>query len=176
MQEAAGAIEKEPMVVTFTLTSVDPFNFKADTPYTDIVEAANAGRIVYAFVPNPGPVFGQLTNADAPGLLFNAFGDIGQMMNITMYSDSTITGRLIDVLHRLSDNSGGGDFDANNHKISRVKEPTNLDDVATKGYADNILTAGNSNSVIIKSSTPDSTKKFRITVDDAGTITATEVV
>ena len=31
-------------------------------------------------------------------------------------------------------------------------------------------------SVIIKSSTPDSTKKFKITVDDSGTITATEVV
>lgn len=38
------------------------------------------------------------------------------------------------------------------------------------------LTAGNNDSVVIKSSTPNSTKKFRITVDDAGAITATEVV
>lgn len=30
-------------------------------------------------------------------------------------------------------------------------------------------------SVIIKSSTPDSTKKFKISVNDAGVITATEV-
>lgn len=40
----------------------------------------------------------------------------------------------------------------------------------------NPLTAGNSDSVVIKSSTPNSTKKFRITVDDAGAISATEVV
>ena len=35
--------------------------------------------------------------------------------------------------------------------------------------------SGNGNSVIVKSSTPDSTKKFKITVDDSGTISATEV-
>lgn len=176
MQEAAGAIEKEPMLVTFTVTSFNPFEFKADTPYYDIEEAANAGRIVYAFVPNPGPVFGQLSNADAPNLSFNAFGDIGQMMNITMNSDSDITGRFIDVLHRLSNNSGGGDFDAGNHRIMNVKEPTDMFDAATKYYVDHILAAGNSDSVVIKSVTPNSTKKFRITVDDAGAITATEVV
>lgn len=35
--------------------------------------------------------------------------------------------------------------------------------------------SGNSDSVVIKSSTPNSSKKFRITVDDAGTISATEI-
>lgn len=39
----------------------------------------------------------------------------------------------------------------------------------------NPLTVGNSDFVVIKSSTPNSTKKFRITVDDAGVISATEV-
>lgn len=36
--------------------------------------------------------------------------------------------------------------------------------------------SGNNDSIVIRSSTPNSTKKFRITVDDAGAITATEVV
>lgn len=64
-----------------------------------------------------------------------------------------------------------------------VKQPTtdekrkflSTDDFGNQVWADP-LTAGNNDSVIIKSSTPNSTKKFRITVDDAGAITATEVV
>ena len=176
MQGAAGASEKEPLIVTFTLASLSPIKLKADTPYADIVEAANAGRIVYAFVPNPGPVFGQLSNAENGILNFNAFSDLGEMMNINMSSDSDITGKFIDILYRPGDLSGGGNFNAKNHKIMDVKEPTDNSDAATKIYVDNIMTAGNNDSVIIKSSTPNSSKKFRITVDDAGAITATEVV
>lgn len=78
-------------------------------------------------------------------------------------------------------------WDASNIRIWNVGSPIASSDAATKGYADNILTsakgysdniltAGNSDSVVIKSSTPNSTKKFRITVDDAGAISATEVV
>lgn len=37
------------------------------------------------------------------------------------------------------------------------------------------LVAENFNGIIINSSTPGSTKKFKITVDDSGTLTATEV-
>ena len=64
-----------------------------------------------------------------------------------------------------------------------VKQPATDEEgkfLSTDQYGHQIwedpLTAGNNNSVIIKSSTPNSTKKFRITVDDAGAITATEVV
>ena len=130
---------KDLMIVTFTLTNFNPFEFKADIPYEDIKEAANAGRIVYAFVPSPGPVFGQLTNASSSILRFNAFGNVGQMMNITMNSDSDITGVFIDSLYRLSDNSGGGDFDANDHRIMGVNEPTEPSDAATKNYVDKSL-------------------------------------
>lgn len=132
---------KEPMVVTFTLTNFNPFEFKADTLYDDIMEAANAGRIVYAFVPSPGPAFGQLTLIEAPRILFTALGEAGQMMTITMYSDSAITVDFIDSLYRLSDNSGGGDFDADDHRIMNVSEPTDPSDVATKNYVDKSLGA-----------------------------------
>ena len=40
----------------------------------------------------------------------------------------------------------------------------------------NIFEIGDDGGIIIPSSTPDSTKKFKLTVDDTGTITATEVV
>lgn len=39
------------MIVTFTVTDPSTIALKADTPYADIREAANKGRIVYAFVP-----------------------------------------------------------------------------------------------------------------------------
>lgn len=177
MQSAAGASEKEPLIVTFTVTDLNTFALNADTPYADIVKAANAGRIVYAFIPEPlGPLFGQLSVVSDPELLFNAFNENGQIMTINMRSDSDIYGMQIKVLYRLSDAVGGGSFDAGNHRIAYVSDPIVTFDAANKRYADNIMTAGNSDSVVIKSSTPDSTKKFRITVDDAGAITATEVV
>lgn len=177
-------LDEKPMVVTFTITDAGTFALKADTPYADIVEAVNKGRIVYALVPNPGPVFGQLTNASSSTLYFAASNSLGQMMSIRMLSDSDISGNFITTLYR--DIYDEGDFDAAGSGIANVKEPVNPSDAATKqytddiltaakSYADNILTAGNSDSVVIKSSTPDSTKKFRITVDDAGTISATEV-
>lgn len=164
----------KPMVVTFTLTNIDPFEFRADIPYEDIKEAANAGRIVYAFVPSPGPVFGQLTNASSSILQFNAFGDVGQMMNITMNSDSDITGGFIDSLYRLSDNSGGGDFDAHYHRIKYVDRPINDSDAATKGYVDKSL--GSSDiSLGLTAATVGQTIKVKA-VDTDGKPTAWEVV
>lgn len=177
MQDAAGASEKEPMVVTFTVTDLSTFALKADTPYDDIKKAANAGRIVYAFVPAPaGPVFGQLSDATSSILYFGALDSAGGAITIEMESDSVINVTVIALLYRPGDKVGGGDFDAGNHRIMNVKEPTDMFDAATKYYVDHILAAGNSDSVVIKSVTPNSTKKFRITVDDAGAITATEVV
>lgn len=172
-------VQQRPMVVTFTTTdpTTNPIQVKADTPYVDIVEAANAGRIIYAFVPGPsgGPLFGQLTDARS-ALVFTAYSNAGVQMVITMHSDSSIFIDEVIQLYRQDESFGGGDFNAGNYKITNVKEPTALNDVATKGYVDNILTAGNSDSVVIQSSTPHSIKKFRITVDDAGAISATEVV
>ena len=177
MQKAAGASEKEPLIVTFTVVDLDTFALEADTPYADIVVAANAGRIVYSFVPAPiGPLFGQLSIANSTGMFFCAFSGAGSIMLITMKSDSTIFGYAISILHRPDNPNGNANFDAENHRIAYVNDPHDDLDAANKRYVDNILTAGNSNSVIIKSFTPNSTKKFRITVDDAGAITATEVV
>lgn len=178
MQDAAGASKKEPLVVTFTVTDFSTFSLKADTPYDDIKKAAKAGRIVYAFVTEPvGPLFGQFSIVSDNGfLLFNSFSIDGQIMTITMESDSDIYGTLIQVLYRMSDAVGGGNFDAKYRKILKLDDPTDEYDAVTKSYADNIMTAGENDSVVIKSSTPNSTKKFRITVDDAGAITATEVV
>ena len=59
------------------------------------------------------------------------------------------------------------------HKILRyVNTPEEEYDAATKGYVDGKIS---DTEIFLKSSTPDSTKKFKITVDDNGTISAAEV-
>lgn len=132
---------KEPMVVTFTVTDMSTFALKADISYDAIKEAANAGGIVYAFVPMPtSALFGQLTNVYNGGLAFNAFsGNGSEVMNIQMRSDSDIYGTAITTLYRPDDIVGGGDFNAYNHRIKNVSEPTDDSDAATKGYVDKSL-------------------------------------
>lgn len=131
---------KEPMVVTFTVTDMSTFALKADTTYDDIVEAANAGRIVYAFIPKPlGPMFGQLSMIENSRILFNAINYTGQIINIAMRSDSDISGTAYELIYRPGDAVGGGDFNAYNHRIENVSEPTDDSDAATKGYVDKSL-------------------------------------
>ena len=53
-----------------------------------------------------------------------------------------------------------------------IETPEEEYDAATKGYVDGKIS---NTEIFLQSSTPDSTKKFKITVDDNGTISATEV-
>ena len=52
--------------------------------------------------------------------------------------------------------------------VRYVNTPEEEYDAATKGYVDGKIS---DTEIFLKSSTPDSTKKFRITVDDSGTLT-----
>lgn len=164
---------EKPMVVTFTVTDLSTFSLKADTPYADIKKAADEGRIVYASVPKAS-LFGTLSSVTSNRIYFSGIDSSDStIITIKMSSDSDI--------HAMKHSLMIGPFDqpilnADDRKITNVLNPTDAADAATKAYADNILIAGNSDSVVIKSSTPNSTKKFRITVDDAGAISATEVV
>ena len=54
-----------------------------------------------------------------------------------------------------------------------IETPEKEYDAATKGYVDGKIS---DTEIFLQSSTPGSTKKFKITVDDSGTISATEVV
>lgn len=62
-----------------------------------------------------------------------------------------------------------GSLDMSSNKITNLATPISDTDAATKKYVDE-------HSCIISSSTPGSTKKFKITVDDSGTLSVTEVV
>lgn len=61
---------------------------------------------------------------------------------------------------------------------NKIPEEFLPDSTATKEYVDEAIatiTMTETTSVVIKSSTPGSTKKFKITVDDTGTLTVTEI-
>ena len=178
MREAAGASEKEPLIVTFTVTDPTTLTCTADKTLEE-VDAAYKQKI---------PVYGSITLGDQNGFLSCTYSNGGYLFSGLAGEFNTVMGvvyaeelcvamlKLLLVgdlsLVSLSDTV----FDAEGGIIREVKDPEQANDAATKGYADSILTAGNSDSVVVKSSTPNSSKKFRITVDDAGAITATEVV
>lgn len=179
-QEAAGASKKEPLVVTFTVTDPTTLTCTADKTIEE-VDAAYKQKI---------PVYGRIALGDQSGFLRCTYssngsyafsGIAGGDSNIVMgvvYAEEICVATLGSLLAADFSLSSASEavFDAGGRIIRDVKDPEQANDAATKGYADKILTAGNSDSVVIKSSTPNSTKKFRITVDDTGAITATEVV
>ena len=179
MREAAGASEKEPLIVAFTVTDPTALTCTADKTLEE-VDAAYKQKI---------PVYGSITLGDQSGFLsctysdggYYLFSGLGGEINTVMgvfygegFCVATLKSLLVGNLSIVSPSNTV--FDAGNRIIREVKDPEQANDAATKGYADSILTAGNSDSVVVKSSTPNSSKKFRITVDDAGAITATEVV
>ena len=178
MQEAAGASEKEPLIVTFTVTDPTNLTCTADKTYEE-VDAAYKQKI---------PVYGSIALGDQSGFLSctyssNGFylfsgigGDFNSVMGVYYTKDFCLAGLKSLLVSNSLMLSSEDTFEADNRAIVNVGAPFRSSDAATKAYVDNILTAGNSNSVVIKSSTPNSTKKFRITVDDAGAISATEVV
>mgnify|MGYP006877257216 CR=1 FL=1 len=178
MQAAAGASEKEPLVVTFTVTDPTTLTCTADKTVEE-VDAAYKQKI---------PVYGSIALGDQSGFLSCTYSSGGYLFsglagetNTTMgvaYNEGVCAAWLNSLLVAEVSlvSSSPGTFEAGGRIIRKVKDPEQANDAATKGYADKILTAGNGDSIVIQSSTPNSNKKFRITVDDAGAIAATEVV
>lgn len=94
--------------------------------------------------------------------------------SIRLYGIDDNYGTLSEVYTaNLLTNSGGVMTGA----LTLSGEPTNDLHAVTKQYVDNqVSRICNGTSFILQSSTPDSTKKFAITVDDSGVLTATEIV
>lgn len=175
------------MIVNFTVTNISSLTCTADKTFAEVDAAYKKGIPIYGRVALDGQQ-GFLSCSHETDGNYN-FTGLAVKSNFTMAINYTSTGckaYLGQIMWKNFLSSDDVIWDADNSRIWNVGSPTSDTDAATKGYADNvltsakayadnILTAGNSDSVVIKSSTPDSIKKFRITVDDAGTISATEV-
>lgn len=169
-------LDEKPMIVNFTVTDPTTFNCTADKTYEEVDSAYKKGIPIYGKVAL-GSQQGFLSCSHEISGSYN-FTGLATKSNFTMAITYDLTGCYVYLGRIMWKNFVGNDetWDANNSRIESLGSPIDNSDAATKGYVDNILTAGNSDSVVIKSSTPNSIKKFRITVDDAGAISATEVV
>lgn len=174
---------KELLIVTFSPGGDG--GLTADKTYEEVYAAYKQNTPIYgAWNLGMSEVFLQCSSYNKDGneefLKFFGAGPNGTYLAVS-YVKGNDQGEIFyeigfGILDFLSSDRDAPGFDAKNIKIYNLPNPTENADAATKGYADKILIAGNSDSVVIKSSTPNSTKKFSITVNDAGAITATEVV
>ena len=167
IDKANNALDKALFVVNFTTT--DGVTFSADKTFNEIVQAYNEGK--YNIVAN--------------------FMGVYIMPPLAINSDHA-------VIFGAELNEGGRSVVsviiaiASNNSIRMIQTPlAKLDDKLPNPYpltftgavnetydgssAKTIEIPSGGDEVIIASSTAGSTKKFKITVDDSGTITATEI-
>ena len=135
-----------------------------DKTFTQIREAALEGKSVlmrvdvgesYSYVP--------LLNVGAGYCVFAVSSgeeDSIALQTISVTSDNVVTLSISRALAFYSDGTLP--------QATMETDPISPMEIATKKYVDN-------KEYILQSTTPDSTKKFKITVDDSGAISATEV-
>lgn len=192
--EVGGEIKRVPgdelggkgMVVNFTYGDTSNYTTDAsptiiaDKTYEEIKTALREGRHIIGLM--------STSHSDIPDITFNLsynaifveYSD-GEMTKgiILFYTISILKGKgqKLDVLMMGLDNSIIAE------EMLRIPDTTTLiengsPDVITSGAVYTALQAKQdtiTNQIILNSSTTDSTKKFKITVDDSGTLTATEV-
>ena len=136
-----------------------------DKTFAQIQEAVQEGKHPAANIQGQGlgATFLPLVAADTDVLVFAAVGDVSEgtisSIGITITADAI----LLDHSASPALNSDGALI-----QFPMESDPVSPMQIATKKYVDN-------KECILKSTTPGSTKKFKITVDDSGNISATEV-
>lgn len=187
--EVNGEIKRVPgdelggkgMVVNFTMDNAS--NYKEDAPSTPTITADKTYEEIKMAFREGRHVIGLITSHQADitinlsyNVIFleysNGMHTEGQIFFYTIMNDSKL-----DVLLMLPDNSIIAE--------EMLRIPSTTDSVASGSSAvvtsNAVYTALKAkqdtitNQIILNSSTADSTKKFKITVDDSGTLTATEV-
>lgn len=170
---------EEPLIVTFTIKDPENLTFTADKTYEEVDAAYKQKKLIYGVVASGEAVawFFSCILTEI-GYVFNTFDlTTSSFMVIAYTEDSYGILRTSTILSSaLGEPLNDKPFDANTRIIRDVGAPEQANDVATKGYVDTFLTDGDNYSIVLNSSTPNSTKKFSIRVNDAGAITATEVV
>lgn len=192
-------------LLTVNITKDSSTNeFVADKTYAEIVAAIESGKNVRCYNNTFGDYSSYYTYNEGQSVTFviqlagpyfgnkDLFMSLMIVFNITNKDEITLAAAhlpmpagipLVSERNKILKTNADGAMEYVDADTYLVKQPTSdkrgqflsTDGNGNQVWADP-LTAGNNDSVVIKSSTPNSTKKFRITVDDAGAITATEVV
>lgn len=175
LAEVNGEIKRVPgeelggkgMVVNFTTDSNSraiPYTIIADKTYEEIKLALREGRHVIGIFSegNRSLIFNTCGNLESSGpIIFYCWVGNNNMQAFVILPDSTVKRtNLLDIPFTTTSVSSGSS------------------NVVTSGAVYTALQAKQdviTDHIILTSSTADSTKKFKITVDDSGTLTATEV-
>ena len=105
------------------------------------------------------------------GIVFHSVLALG---NLSIYGASNDTGEPFIYTYDSSQPSAG--FTTHDTSASHTISVKTAEEVITPMAEEFLPNTLEIDSIIIKSSTTDSTKKFKITVDDSGALTATEVI
>ena len=164
LEQANKSIDKALFVVNITTT--DGKTFSADKTCDEIVQAYNEGKynIVAAMWGRYVYIMPLLTIAESSALFSVTYDN--NAIRITITSDNKV---LMQVTQLATKNSKL----PNPHPLTFTGAVSETYDGSS---AKTIEIPRVGDEVIIASSTAGSTKKFKITVDDSGTISATEVV
>lgn len=142
----------------------EPGSYSIDKTFAQIREAALNGRSVVARVAGSGPAVSLLPLAsfDETVIVFAAAVPDDGLVSFGLSVASTNDVRAGRVI-------APGLIDGDKFpQQTMAADPTEPMQIATKQYVDD-------KEFILRSTTPNSTKKFKITVDDTGTLKATEV-
>ena len=134
-----------------------------DKTFAQIQAAIQEGKHPVANIHGMGVPFLPLVYASTVGVVFASVMDVSEgtitSIGLTITQDAILFDHLI---------SPTLNFDGYLNQYLMEADPTSPMEIATKKYVDD-------KECILKSTTPGSTKKFKITVDDSGNISATEV-
>ena len=152
--------------------------------FEQIMEAVNQGKAVYALL--YGTVYAPLVYVAEDGAYIE-FNNINSEVNedqqsyawsegLRVYNDNTFTTKTLDLLTLVHNDIQTQDGEKNIITvINQLIEKS--EDTYTKAEVDNLFsTPTEYDAIILKSSTPGSTKKFKLTIDDDGVLSAEEVI
>lgn len=153
---------EEKFVVNGTVDS--GFKVKLDKTFAQISEAIVDGKIPTVAI--SGTYFQLAENTDEfitfTGALFNE--SVSGFQKLYVYPNRPTK---VEFYSLLSPNSAGA-----LPQVNMASDPTEAMQIATKQYVDDKIS---DKELILSSSTAGSTKKFKLTIDDTGTLTASEI-
>lgn len=154
-------------VITATLTDND--NCTTDKTYTQIQEAVQAGKKVVVKIRAYGfdfvlPLIGKFESDYMFTAVFNPTNTVAMQFAVVIGEQ----GSGIFKCRIPTYNSDGNSL----QQVTMEANPTVDMQIATKKYVDDKIS---DKELILSSSTAGSTKKFKLTIDDTGTLTASEI-
>lgn len=156
-------------IINATLDS-DGTTCTLDKTYAQIREAVTAGKTALMRV-DGGP-----TTITLPLVVKNSEISTEYDFSIGYFIDGRLNGVTVRVMESgpvlYTASTLTNNPDGTMPQVSMATEPTEDMQIATKKYVDNKIS---DKELILSSSTAGSTKKFKLTIDDTGTLTASEI-